>query len=205
MKSDFSKLMLEYSEVLYGYAKEFTPIIEAQKDKMNKILEMIDESSAIHIYGKGRSGAIAVCFALRLSHFDFKPVYFLGDVIKKVIDRNDLVFLLSGSGDTSEVVDVARKAKKIGAKVIALTSYKESMLTKNSDLIFFLPGGMEKGKGWSYLEAQLHERPSMYGGGEFELYSYLFQEALLCAIGKHKSISGDIIAKTHERDEVIQE
>lgn len=201
----FSSDALEYANVMNDHAKEFPRIVEEQREKMDQIYDLIEKCSAVHVYGKGRSGAIAVCLSLRLSHFDFKPVYFLGDVIKKVVAPEDLVILISGSGDTSEVVEVAKKARKLGAKVVALTSYKDSMLGRLSDVSFILPGGMEKGKGWSYLEAQLNEHPSIYGGGEFELFAYLFQETLLCAIGKHKGISGGIIAKTHERDETLKD
>ncbi|MFQ6134379.1 MAG: SIS domain-containing protein [Nitrososphaerales archaeon] len=201
----FSDEAVEYANIMNEYSKRFTSIIEEQREKMDQIYDMIEKCCAVHVYGKGRSGAIAVCFSLRLSHFDFKPVFFMGDVIKKVIAPDDMVFLISGSGDTSEVVEVAKKARKLGAKVVSLTSYKDSMLAKNSDVAILLPGGMEKGKGWSYLEAQLNERPSFYGGGEFEFYAYLFQETLLSAIGKHKEIEGSIIAKTHERDETLKE
>jgi 6-phospho 3-hexuloisomerase len=201
----FSDDTLECARIMTEFSDRFPQILADQREKIDAIYEMVEGCSAIHIYGKGRSGAIAVCFALRLSHFDFKPVFFLGDVIKKVIAPGDLVFLLSGSGDTSEVVEVAKKARKIGARVITLTSYKDSPLAKISDLNVLLPGGMEKGKGWSYLEAQLNERPSFYGGGEFEFYAYLFQETILSAIGSHKGIEGSIIAKTHERDEILNE
>ncbi len=201
----FSDEAIEYANIMKQYSDQFPYIIREQREKIDKIFEMIEDCSAIHVYGKGRSGAIAVCLALRLSHFDFKPVFFLGDAIKKVIAPHDLVFLLSGSGDTSEVVEVAKKSHMLGAKVVAITSYKNSILTQNSDIVILLPGGMEKGKGWSYLEAQLNERPSFYGGGEFEFYAYLFQETLLSAIGKHKGIQGSVIARTHERDEILKE
>jgi len=200
----FSDEVLGQAEAMVNYARSFPKIMAQQRWKVEKLYELIEKCNSTHVYGKGRSGAIAVCLALRLSHFDFKPVYFLGDVIKKVIDPNDLVILISGSGDTSEIVEVAIKARKIGAKVVSLTSYGNSMLAQNSDLVIVLPGGMEKGKGWRYLEAQLNERSSFYGGGEFELYAYLFQETLLSAIGKYRGISGSIIAKTHERDETLK-
>jgi len=201
----FSDEAIDQAKIMQEFSTQFSKIIEGQRDKIDQLFRIFEETSAIHIYGKGRSGAIAVCFSLRLSHFDFKPLFFLGDVIKKVITPEDMVFLISGSGDTSEVVEVAKKASKLGAKVVAITSYNESMLVRYSDIVIVLPGGMEKGKGWSYLEAQLNERPSFYGGGEFEFYAYLFQETILSAIGKHKGIEGRIIAKTHERDETLKD
>ncbi len=201
----FSDESVEYANIMKDYSNSFPSIIKEQRDKIDQIYDILEKCSAIHVYGKGRSGAIAVCFSLRLSHFNFKPVFFLGDVIKKVIAPDDMIFLISGSGDTSEVVEVAKKARKLGAKIVTITSYEDSVLAKISDVAILLPGGMEKGKGWSYLEAQLNEHPSFYGGGEFEFYAYLFQETLLSAIGAHRKIEGSIIAKTHERDETLKE
>jgi len=176
--------------------------IENQIDKIDKIFELIENGESLHLYGKGRSGSIAVSLALRLKHFGYN-VWFIGDVIKERVRPEDVVILFSGSGETSEVVDIAKKAKSINAKVIAITSFEDSSLAKNSDLVFILPGGLEKKKGWDYLEAQLNQKGDFYGGGQFELYAYLFQEALLNAIGKFKKIPHSIIAKKHERDESI--
>ncbi|MEM3755145.1 MAG: SIS domain-containing protein, partial [Candidatus Bathyarchaeia archaeon] len=169
---------------------------------LDKIFKMIEKGESLHLYGKGRSGSAAVSLALRLKHFGYS-VWFIGDVIKERIKPNDVVILFSGSGETSELVDIAKKAKAINAKVIAITSYKDSSLAMNSDLVFILPGGLEKKKGWDYLEAQLNRKSDFYGGGQFELYAYLFQEALLNTIGKFKNIPHNIVAKEHERDEVV--
>ncbi|MDP6640932.1 MAG: SIS domain-containing protein [Nitrososphaerales archaeon] len=201
----FSNEAFEYAKIMKRYADEFPDIIFNQKAEIEKIYDILENCSSVHIYGKGRSGAIAVCFALRLSHFEFKPVNFLGDVIKNVISLDDMVILFSGSGDTSEVVEVAKKAHKIGAKIVSVTSYNNTSLAKYSDVLLLLPGGMEKGKGWSYLKAQLNEHPTFYGGGEFEFYAYLLQETILSAIGVHRDIEGSIIAKTHERDETLND
>ncbi|MEM3061533.1 MAG: SIS domain-containing protein [Candidatus Bathyarchaeia archaeon] len=202
MTKQFREEFIEQFKNLLEYLAKEKFWIENQADKLDEIFEMIENGESLHIYGKGRSGSIAVSLALRLKHFGYN-VWFIGDVIKEKIKPKDVVLLFSGSGETSELVDIAKKAKGINAKVIAITSYKNSSLAKNSDVVFTLPGGLEKKKGWDYLEAQLNRKSDFYGGGEFELYAYLFQEALLSAIGKFKKIPHSIVAKRHERDEVI--
>lgn len=79
----------------------------------------------------------------------------------------------------------------MGAKVISVTSFTDSALGKLSDIVVLLPGGLEKGRGWDYLKAQLGEihGDELYGGGEFELYAFLVQEAFLNALGRWKKIS----------------
>ena len=205
MDESISTEFLGQLKTLLDYiSTNYFSFIEKQLGHVDELFELIENRNSVHLYGKGRSGSIAVSLALRLSHFGYKT-YFLGDVIKEPFTKDDLIILFSGSGDTSEVVEIARKAKSMGSKVVAFTSFKDSSLAKNSDVIFLLPGGLEKEKGWSYLEAQLSNRASsFYGGGEFEFNAYIFQEALISSIGKFKNISGSEIVKRHERDETLK-
>ena len=202
----FSLEFIEQLKILRDYVSGNSfSFIEKQMGKIDELYRFLEEKNSVHLYGKGRSGSIAVSLALRLSHFGYKT-YFLGDVIKEPFTKDDLIILFSGSGDTSEVVDIAKKAKSIGSKVVALTSFKNSSLIKYSDLLFLLPGGLEKGKGWSYIEAQLSNRASsFYGGGEFEFNAYIFQEALINSIGRFKNISDSEVVKRHERDETLKD
>lgn len=207
-KKRFSDLVLEYSKAISSYLKGFPSILEDQRDKLEEIYSLLEKSRAVHIYGKGRSANAAVGLALRLKHFGYN-VWFIGDVVKERIKKEDVVILFSGSGETSEVIDVAKRAKIERAKVVAITSYKDSNLAKNSDLILYLPGGIEKRKGWDYLEAQLASESAnesiFYGGGEFETMAYLFQETLISAIGRYKKIPESKVMAEHERDEVVEE
>jgi len=203
----FSDEFLKEEEIILKSIKKYQEMIRKQRDKLNILFDWLEEAKAqkkhIHIYGKGRSGTAAEALALRLHQFGY-PVSFVGDLIKERIRRGSVVILFSGSGETSEVVDVSRRAKKEKAKVVGVTSYEDSSLAKNADLIIIIPGGMEKRKGWDYLEAQLSKTTEIYGGGEFELAAYFFQETLVNALGKYKGIPGGVVAKRHERDEVLE-
>lgn len=206
-KKKFSDLVLEYSNALPVYLKNLPRILVDQKKELDNIYKLLERSRAIHLYGKGRSGNAAVSLALRLKHFGYN-VWFVGDVVKERIKRGDMAILFSGSGETSEVVDVAKRARRDKAKVVAITSYKDSTLAKNSDMVIYLPGGLEKRKGWDYLEAQLTPESAMesifYGGGGFETVAYLFQETLISAIGRYKKIPKGKVLEEHERDELIK-
>lgn len=202
----FSDIVVEHARLLPKYLQEYPQVFEKQKTELDKIWELMENSRAIHVYGKGRSGNAAVGLALRLKHFGYN-VWFIGDVVKERIKSGDAVLLFTGSGETTEVVDVAKRAKQDDAVVIAITSYKESTVAKYAEVIFYLPGGLEKRKGWEYLEAQLAPESSkeivFYGGGEFEAMAYLFQETLISAIGKYKEIPMGAVMQAHERDAMI--
>lgn len=204
----FSEVVFEQSKILSEYLKDFYKFIRDQATAFDRFYDMLEKSRAIHLYGKGRTANAAISLALRLKHFGYN-VWFVGDTVKERIKSGDLVILFSGSGETAEVVNVGKRAKIDGASVIAVTSYKESTLAKYSDLIIILPGGLEKGKGWAYLESQISpevEKDKLfYGGGEFETLAYLLQETLISGLGRYKNIPSCIVFREHERDELMEE
>ncbi len=202
--SDFAEDFVRQLRNVAAHAVKACSIIEKQTDAICGIINEIEVARNVHVYGKGRSGAVAVSLALRLKHFGYSA-WFVGDIVKEGVENGDVVILFSGSGETSDVVDVAERAKGVGAKVISITSFRESSLGKLSDIVVLLPGGLEKGRGWDYLTAQLGDlrEGELYGGGEFELYAFLLQEAFLSALGRSKNISQGAVLEKHENDAVL--
>ena len=201
----YSEIVIDISKRLISHLGIFPEILAEQRQAFDKFIEMLEKGKAIHVFGVGRSGAVALCFAIRLKHFekDFgHKVWWLGDEVREKIGEGDILVIFSGSGETAEAYFIAKKGKEAGAKLILITSYPESSIGEISDLIIKLPGGMEKAKGWKYLEAQVSKNAEFYGGGEFELMAYLLQETLIMAIGKYKSISKSAVVKEHFRDSV---
>ena len=56
-----------------------------------------------------------------------------------IIEKNDLIILLSNSGAAVEINDIINYSKKNGIKIIGITSNKNSELAKNSDIKIILP------------------------------------------------------------------
>jgi len=200
----FGDVVIDQSKEIINFLGILPEVLEKQKENLDKFMETIKNGKAIHVFGVGRSGAVALCFAIRLKHFEkaFKhKVWWVGDEVREKIEKNDVLIVFSGSGETAEVIVVAERAKEAGAKIIAITSFENSTLASLADLIITIPGGLEKGKGWGYLEAQFSPK-TFYGGGEFELLSYVFQEILIGAIGNYLNIPKDVVIKEHERDNI---
>jgi glucosamine--fructose-6-phosphate aminotransferase (isomerizing) len=57
--------------------------------------------------------------------------------------KDTLVFAISQSGETEEIVEAAKKVKKFGALVIAITNNKDSNLEEISDVCLVTPAGKE--------------------------------------------------------------
>lgn len=199
----FGDIVVENTLRITDHIRLLPKVLKDQRDKLDDFIDTLKRSKAIHIYGVGRSGAVALCFAIRLKHFEKVlgcKVWWVGDEVREKIEEGDTLIAFSGSGETDEVLIVAERAKDVKAKVVAITSFEDSSLAKIADLVIMIPGGLEKGKGWKYLEAQFIGK--FYGGGEFELLSYIFQEALINSIGEYFGIPKDLVIKEHERDSI---
>lgn len=97
--------------------------------------------------GIGKSGYIGKKIAATLSSVG-SPSIFLhpvealhGDL--GVIRRGDLLFALSYSGETDELLGVISPAKRLGLKMIAITGMPESRLARLSDLTVAMTVGEE--------------------------------------------------------------
>ncbi len=123
-----------------GIANFAINAIEAVDEKsIESLLEAIVCANRVFIYGAGRSGLAARAFAMRLVHLDFQT-YVIGETITPSTHEKDVFICISGSGETSSVIDYARSAKKAGVKVVSITSYPDSTLAKLSELVVVIKG-----------------------------------------------------------------
>ena len=99
------------------------------------------------ISGIGKSGIIAAKIAASFNSTGKQSV-FLNPVDAShgdlgIISKNDLHLILSNSGETHELTDLINFAKKMNNKIISITSNKNSLLAKASDIKLTLPAHKE--------------------------------------------------------------
>ncbi|WP_297534483.1 bifunctional 3-hexulose-6-phosphate synthase/6-phospho-3-hexuloisomerase [Thermococcus sp.] len=111
-------------------------------------------ANKIFIYGAGRSGLVGKAFAMRLMHLGFN-VYVVGETITPAFEPGDLLIAISGSGETTSIVDAAKIAKKEGGKVVAITSYANSPLGKLADVVVEIPGRAKTDIPTDYIARQM--------------------------------------------------
>ena len=109
--------------------KEFTKAIEI----------ILKSKGRVVVSGMGKTGIIAQKFSATLASTG-TPSLFLhsaeavhGDLGK--VTSDDVVIVLSNSGQTEEIKQLLPILKKIGSKIIALTGNKKSILAKYSDAV----------------------------------------------------------------------
>jgi len=127
---------------------EIKTMIEKNSEIINldNIIKFIDfiykayaQNKMIFVYGAGRSGFIGRCFAQRLMHLGIKSCY-ISDAVTYRFKKEDLLILISGSGETTSPVAIAQKANKIGGKIVLLTGNPYSTISKISDLTIEIEG-----------------------------------------------------------------
>ncbi|MEK5475499.1 SIS domain-containing protein [Paenibacillus sp. FSL R5-0407] len=105
-----------------------------------KAVEMLQACTGkVVVTGIGKSGHIGKKIAASLSSTG-TPAFFVhsaeavhGD--SGMIEKKDIVILLSNSGETAEVLNVLEIIRKIGSKCISITKNPESTLGRNSDAV----------------------------------------------------------------------
>ena len=147
----------------FNAMREIALFIQRAIDKIDRgQLEAISEvlvdayknKRKILVMGAGRSGLVGRAFAMRLMHLGFSS-YVLGDTITPAVGKDDIAFAISGSGATELIVTAASAAKKVGAKVVAVTSYPDSPLGRIADLILEVPGRTKLVKETDYFARQI--------------------------------------------------
>jgi 6-phospho-3-hexuloisomerase len=150
--------------------EKFISILLDAKEKNKKILVM----------GAGRSGLVGRAFAMRLMHLNFN-VHVIGETITPALEKNDILVAISGSGSTTTVVAAAKIAKKVGAKILAITSYPNSPLGRLSDHKIVILGRTKITGKKDYFSRQIlgvHE-PLAPLGTIFEASTSIFLDALI--------------------------
>lgn len=156
---------------------------------LNEIVEFIhDHKGLIFLSGVGKSGMIAQKIAVTLTStgtraFFISPLDSMhGDFGQ--ISKDDVVFLISKSGESDEVIAMMPFLRNKGAIIVAVVSDKNSRLARGADKIIYLP-----------FEEELcpyNLAPTMSTTGQL-----LFGDILAIALMEKKAFSKDQFALNH--------
>ncbi|MET1123995.1 MAG: 6-phospho-3-hexuloisomerase [Archaeoglobaceae archaeon] len=159
-------------------------------DSVERMIEAIESANSIFVMGAGRSGYVAKAFAMRLMHLGY-TVYVVGEAVTPRIKAEDVLIAISGSGETTSVVNIAKKAKEmIGSKLVAVTGREKSTLADMADIVVVIRGKLkdERDEDVSRL-APL--------GTMFELMAMVFLDALVAEIMARKSLTEKDLEMRH--------
>ncbi len=163
---------------------------EIDLKQVEELIRAIEDAKNIFVMGAGRSGFIAKSFAMRLMHLGYR-VYVVGETVTPRIGKDDVLISISGSGETTSVVNISKKAKEqIGSKLVAITHNQNSTLAKMSDVVVLL-----KAKAKTQRDDELAKIAPL--GTMFELTAMIFLDGLVAELMNLKSLTEKDLEERH--------
>ncbi len=107
-----------------------------------ELAEMLPRARRTFVTGAGRSGLVARSFGMRLMHAGL-PAFVPGETITPAAGSGDLLVAISCTGATGITDYIARRARQLGAKVVALTAEPEGELARMADKAVIIPAREE--------------------------------------------------------------
>lgn len=106
-----------------------------------KIVDRMIKSGRVCAFGVGNSAITAMEISNVLARIGvivtYTPDPHLQAMITSNLGKDDTVILISVSGSTKDIIDVAQIAKKNGVRIVVITCYDRSPLAKYADHILF--------------------------------------------------------------------
>ena len=134
-KIDLNKIS---KDVLNNYTSSVSYVEECIDENFEVIIDYISKiKGRIIITGIGKSAIIGMKISATLNSTGTPSIFLHGsDALHGdigVATKNDVMICLSKSGSNTETVDLVKQIKKLGIKLIGITSDKNSFLAKNAD------------------------------------------------------------------------
>ncbi len=165
---------------------KITSILSATDDSYHaKLTEMLDSASRIFVSGAGRSGLVCKFFAMRLVHSGYDTSV-VGEIVTPSIKKGDLLIVISGSGETEQLISFTKRAKAEGAKILLISSKGSSTIGDMADAVFQIGRSDQYGKVLG-----------MPMGTMFELSTLSFLEAAISHIIHEKGIPEEVMRSRH--------
>jgi len=156
--------------------------IEISKNLSDQDIENMEDlllnAGKIYTIGVGHSGLIGKILAMKLMQLGFAS-YVVGDVTTPGLREEDTVVAISQSGETTSVVALSKKAKKLGGKVIAITAFPQSTLGRIADHIVEIEAKASNKK-FPALSVLGDEEHANLSGALFGINTFLFFYGLIC-------------------------
>ncbi|MGR8934887.1 MAG: bifunctional 3-hexulose-6-phosphate synthase/6-phospho-3-hexuloisomerase [Gammaproteobacteria bacterium] len=165
---------------------KISSILTATDDSYDaRLTAMLDKAKRIFVSGAGRSGLVGRFFAMRLMHSGY-DVSVVGEIVTPSIKRGDLLIVISGSGETEQLIAFTKRAREVGASIVLITAKSGSTIGDLADAVFQVGTPEQYGK-----------VVGMPMGTVFELSTLSFLEALISHVIHEKGIAEEEMRSRH--------
>ena len=155
------------------------------KTYAEQLTTLFDQAGRIFISGAGRSRLFGSFLGMRLMHSGY-DIAMVGEIVTPSIKAGDLLIVISGSGETEQLIAYTKRAKELGAKAILISSRLKSTIGDLVDAVFVI--------GQPDLYKKVTGLPM---GTVFELSTLCFLEALVSHLVWEKGIPEETMRGRH--------
>lgn len=106
--------------------------------QIDLVIDYILDAKKVFVYGVGRSGHVGKGFAMRLVQLGLKA-YFIGETITPIVEEGDAALIISNTGETMSAIQTGNIVRRVGAKVVVVTSQKKSKLAHVANIVVCIP------------------------------------------------------------------
>lgn len=140
----------------------------------------------VFIAAAGRSKMVANMFAMRLMHCGLN-VQVVGETTTTRINKFDRLLLVSGSGETTQLISFAEKAKSVRSEVLLVTASPTSTLRNMADEVFQIGPSSKR----------LSDDKNLPLGSRFELSTMIFFETVILNFMEQLKLTEDNLRNCH--------
>lgn len=128
------------SDQIYEYYSEVIKNTQrmTKTEQIKEVVTLIENANRVLVFGAGSSGLTATELTHRLLRMGLNasaitdPHFMI--ISSSIATKNDLVIGVSTTGETAEVQNAMKLAKKAQAKIVSLTSFAKSSIAQLSDI-----------------------------------------------------------------------
>ncbi|MFH1993213.1 MAG: 6-phospho-3-hexuloisomerase [Pseudomonadota bacterium] len=177
-------------ELVEAVLEENRRLIQCLGDEAVELfIQRILSANSIFFAAQGRAGFILRCFCMRLMHLGFQ-VYFCGETITPAIGSDDLLIVLSGSGETASTLEAVRSAKEPNAITCGILGNLDSRIGALVNVNIHLPGTTKLCRDDEPHSLQM-------AGSLFEQSAFLFLEAVVLNLYQQRKNDVGRISSRH--------
>ena len=186
IETDIATDIQQHMEMILAENQKLASQIEF--NQIAAIVPYIQNADRIFIVGAGRTGLALKAAAMRLMHLGFN-VFVVGETTTPAIGKGDLLIAGSGSGTTSSIVKAAEKSVSAEAKVVSISTTKESPLAALSNHVAIIPAAQKQDHGGTISQ--------QYAGSLFEQSTLLLMDAVIQTLWKLDGTPAEELWKRH--------
>lgn len=175
---------MEVKEIAVTAGREISEIESKVKaEQVQNLMNAIYKANKIYVSGAGRSLLMLRCLAMRLMHIGFDS-YVVGDTTTPAFEKGDLLIVGTASGETNNLISIAKRAKQYGGTIATCSIFAESSLGKLADVFVKIPAYTDK------LPVSVENQPNVLPGGSmFEISMLVLFDSMILPLAEEKNIA----------------